>query len=95
MATAAPAEAPPAGAPVWAVSTRALRTRFESEQVLFALRDAARRAGATGTMSLRFEVLPVGDDWRAVSWPFAEREAAERLRAELHERGVRVEVIAF
>jgi hypothetical protein len=85
----------PAGAPVWAVSTRALRTRFESEQMLLALRDASRRAGAEGTTALRFEVLPVGADWRAVSWPFAERDAAERLRAELQARGVRVEVVAF
>jgi hypothetical protein len=37
----------------------------------------------------------VGSDWRAVSWPFSERRAAERLRDELHARGVRVEVLAF
>lgn len=94
-AAAPPAVAPATGAPVWAVSTRALRTRFESEQMLLALRDAARHAGAAGATALHFEVLPVGADWRAVSWPFAEREAAERLRAELHARGVRVEVVAF
>ncbi len=94
-AAARPAVAPPAGAPVWAVSTRALRTRFESEQMLLALRDAARRVGAASATALHFEVLPVGADWRAVSWPFAEREGAERLRAELHARGVRVEVVAF
>jgi hypothetical protein len=87
--------AAPASTPVWAVSTRALRTRFESEQMLLALRDASRRSGAEGATGLRFEVLPVGADWRAVSWPFAEREAAERLRAELQARGVRVEVVAF
>ena len=45
--------------------------------------------------ALRFEVLSVGDDWRAVSWPFAERRAAERLRAELQHRGLRVEVVSF
>lgn len=80
--------------PVWAVSTRVLRTRFESEQMLVALRAAAARSAPDGA-ALRFEVLPVGSDWRAVSWPFSERRSAERLRDELHARGLRVEVLAF
>jgi hypothetical protein len=91
----APAVVPVAvGAPVWAVSTRVLRTRFESEQLLVALRAAASRSAPAKT-ALRFEVMPVGSDWRAVSWPFTERADAERLREELQSRGVRVEVIAF
>lgn len=92
---AVPAAVPVASGPtVWAVSTRVLRTRFESEQMLIALRAAAAR-NAPADAALRFEVLPVGSDWRAVSWPFTERDAAERLRAELQARGVRVEVVAF
>lgn len=81
---------------MWAVATRTWRTRFESEQALVALRDAARRsvAGATAD-ALRFEVLAVGDDWRAVSWPFAGREAAERMRAQLVARGMQAEVVNF
>ncbi len=99
MSATAPAPVPAtvpiaSGAAVWAVSTRALRTRFESEQMLVALRAAAARS-APADAALRFEVLPAGSDWRAVSWPFTERGAAERLRAELQARGVRVEVVAF
>jgi len=87
----APAASP--HAPVWAVSTRSLRTRFESEQLLVAMRDVAGRGDSPG--ALRFEVLPAGDDWRAVTWPYAERRDAERVRAGLQERGLRVEVVPF
>lgn len=87
----APAASP--HAPVWAVSTRSLRTRFESEQMLVAMRDVAGRGDSPG--ALRFEVLPAGDDWRAVTWPYAERRDAERVRAGLQERGLRVEVVPF
>jgi hypothetical protein len=92
-AAAAGARAVPSGATVWAVSTRALRTRFESEQMLVALRDAAARADAG--QATRFEVMPAGDDFRAVNWPYARRADAERVRARLAERGLRVEVVEF
>jgi hypothetical protein len=95
-APAAPGAAPAAGAAtgitVWAVSTRSLRTRFESEQMVVALRDAATRAGGSAT---RVEVLPAGDDFRAVNWPYARREDAERIRALLVARGIRAEVVEF
>jgi len=97
---AAGAAAPAAGAadaaaqaPMWALSTPSLRTRFESEQMLVALRDVAGADGRAGAR--HFDVLPVGDDWRAVAWPYAERSDAERVRLALHERGVRVEVVRF
>jgi len=89
-AAAAPAPAPVAA---WAVSTRNLRTRFESEQMLAALRDAAYRGGHGSELTL--EVLPSGDDWRAVGWPFATRADAERLRAALAARGLKAEVVQF
>jgi hypothetical protein len=99
-----PAQAPPAGTPVamaprpppataWAVSTRNLRTRFESEQMLAALRDAAYRSGHG--KDLKVEVLPSGDDWRAVGWPFSNRAEAERLREALAARGLKAEVVQF
>ncbi|MBI5718899.1 MAG: hypothetical protein HZC37_14610 [Burkholderiales bacterium] len=86
-----PAVAPPAVA--WAVSTRNLRTRFESEQMLAALRDVAYRGGHGN--ELKLEVLPSGDDWRAVGWPFATRADAERLRAAMAARGLKAEVVQF
>ncbi|MCW5635283.1 MAG: hypothetical protein KIT17_18245 [Rubrivivax sp.] len=90
-AAAAPPAAPPATA--WAVSTRPLRTRFESEQMLAALRDVAYRSGYGN--ELRLEVMPAGDDWRAIGWPLATRAEAERLRATLVERGLKAEVVQF
>ena len=92
-ATAPTTSAPAAAAPTWAVSTRLLRTRFESEQMLLALRDAAQRSGQAG--GLRLEVLPVGDDWRAIGWPFANRAAAESVRAALAARGLTAQVVTF
>jgi hypothetical protein len=87
----ATAAAPPATA--WAVSTRTLRTRFESEQMLAALRDVAYKNGHG--RELKLEVLPAGEDWRAVGWPFTSRVEAERLRAALAERGLKAEVVQF
>jgi cell division protein FtsN len=89
--TAAVAAAAPAVA--WAVSTRNLRTRFESEQMLAALRDVAYRGGHGS--ELKLEVLPAGEDWRAVGWPFATKAEAERLRAALAARGLKAEVVQF
>jgi hypothetical protein len=83
----------PAPATAWAVSTRSLRTRFESEQMLAALRDVAYRSGHGS--ELKLEVMAAGDDWRAVGWPFATRADAERLRAALAARGLKAEVVQF
>ncbi|MFO1291972.1 MAG: hypothetical protein U1F07_02720 [Rubrivivax sp.] len=90
---AAPAATTPSAPSAWALSTRSLRTRFESEQMLVAMRDVAARDEQAA--ALRFEVLPVGSDWRAVSWPYAERRDAERMRVALQSRGLRVEVVPF
>ena len=89
-AAATPA-APSANA--WAVSTRNLRTRFESEQMLAAFRDVAYKGGHGS--ELKLEVLAAGDDWRAVGWPLATRADAERLRAALAARGLKTEVVQF
>ena len=93
VAPAAPAvsEAVPA-ATAWALSTRPLRTRAESGQMLAALGELLREQGHDG---VRVEMLPAGDDWRVVGWPFARRADAERARAMLVARGLRVEVVDF
>ncbi|MBC7940707.1 MAG: hypothetical protein H7Z19_13235 [Chitinophagaceae bacterium] len=56
---------------------------------LRALLAAARREPA------HVELMPAGDDWRVVCWPFARREDADRARALLMARGLKVETIAF
>lgn len=95
--TAPPVAAPPVAAPRadqthFGVSTRKLRTRAESEQIRAAME--ALLAGG-GTPGLTVTIVPAGEDFRVVGWPFPSREGAERARALLSSRGMRVEVIDF
>jgi hypothetical protein len=76
----------------WAVTTRPLRTRAESLQWLQAVDELLR---TQGSQPLQVEMLPEGDDWRVVGWPFARRADAERARATLLARGLKVEVVDF
>ncbi|MBA4176131.1 MAG: hypothetical protein C0505_06180 [Leptothrix sp. (in: Bacteria)] len=92
---AAPATRPlPRGATatVFALSTRPLRTRAEAEQVQVAMRSLLRTLGS-GEMQV--DVLPQRDDWRVVALPFASHADAERARALLVSRGMRVVVVDF
>jgi hypothetical protein len=91
-APAGPASASPPHQPAWAISTRPLRTRTEAEQVLAAMDGLLR---PLGTPAVRTEILPEGDDWRVVGWPYTERVEAERALAVLLARGMRVQVIGF
>lgn len=88
---AAPAAAPDLP-PAWALTTRALRTRAESEQIKAAV--SALLAQHTRE-PLKVELIPVGDDWRVVCWPFLRREDAQLARALLLSRGLRLEPMAF
>jgi hypothetical protein len=89
----APAAAPvPAGPPVFALSTRVLRTRAESELTMAAMKSLLLTAGYR---DVQVEVLPVGDDWRVVGWPFARRAQADQARSLLASRGMRLEVVDF
>lgn len=83
---------PAATGPAFAVTTRLLRTRSESEQVAAAMRELLSNASAT---PIQVEVLPAGDDWRVVGWPYADRALADKARALLASRGMRVQVIEF
>ena len=96
---ATPAALPPprsasavAAGPAFAISTRLLRTRTESEQVAAAMRALLVTAA---TPQMQVEVMPVGEDWRVVGWPYAERALAEKARALLAGRGMKVVVIDF
>jgi hypothetical protein len=48
-----------------------------------------------GTPGVRTEILPEGDDWRVVGWPYTDRREADRALAVLMARGMRVQVLAF
>ncbi len=88
-------EPPPAGsqaAPAFALSTRVLRTRAEAEQVRVAMDALLRTVKAS---EIHTDILPQGDDWRVVGWPFARRDLAEQARTLLVARGMRVEIVAF
>ena len=39
--------------------------------------------------------MPAGEDWRVVGWPYADRAQAEKARALLAARGMKVDVIDF
>jgi len=41
------------------------------------------------------DLVPAGEDWRVVGWPFAQRAQAEGARGMLATRGMRVTVIDF
>ncbi len=91
---AVPAASVASAATAFALTTRLLRTRAESEQLQIALRSLLANQG-TGGAAVQVELVAVGDDWRVVCWPFARRDDAERARALLASRGLRVETIAF
>jgi hypothetical protein len=78
--------------PAFAVWTRVLRTRAESDQMAEAMRDLLRTPDNT---KFRVEVLSVGSDWRVVGWPYADRKQADRARELLAARGLRVDVVEF
>ena len=90
---AAPAPPPTASTgPAFAVSTRVLRTRAESEQVAAAMRALLV---TPGTPQMHVDVMPAGEDWRVVGWPYTDRALAEKARAMLATRGMKVQVIDF
>lgn len=98
LPTAPAAPASPAVQPVsppavvFGLSTRLLRTRAEAEQLQSAFQALL---GGTPGSSLRVEMLAAGEDWRVVCWPYERRADAERARALLQARGLRVELVDF
>ena len=91
-AVAAAASAAAASAPVFALATRALRTRAESQQIAEAL---TALLVVPGSPVQRVDVLPAGDDFRVVAWPYAGRTEAQQAQARLLARGHRLQVISF
>jgi hypothetical protein len=84
-----PIAAPTAGQ-AFAVATRVMRTRAESEQVR-----AAMRSLLAAVPGLQVDLVPAGDDWRVVALPFTQRTEAEKARQLLAKRGMSVQLIDF
>lgn len=76
----------------FAVSTRLLRTHAESQQVASAMRALLVTPDSP---QIQVEVLPAGADFRVVGWPYGQRAEAEKVRARLATRGLKVEVVGF
>jgi hypothetical protein len=91
-ARAAEAAMAPPPATGFALSSRALRTRAEAEQVMAAM---AALLSSAGQPRVQVEMLPQGDDWRVVAWPYAARDEADKARLLLASRGLRAAVVAF
>ena len=94
---AAPVAAQPPNAPAskasnFALSTRLLRTRSESQQVAAGLRAVLVTPQAP---HMQVQVLPMGEDFRVLAWPYSQRVEAEKMRTRLAARGLKVEVVDF
>ncbi len=88
----ASAAAPPPPPPAFALSTRPLRTRAEADQTRVAMKSLLAAIDARG---VQVDVLPEGDDWRVVGMPFGSRNEADKARALLVSRGMKVQVVGF
>lgn len=95
-AVAAPGATAPAtahaNAPAFALATRLLRTRTESQQIAEAL---TALLVVPGSPVQKVEVIKIGDDFRVVAWPYPSRAQAERAQAALLARGHRLQLIDF
>ncbi len=81
--------------PAFALSTRLLRTRTEAEQVMAAVQALLLTIRGRNEAPLQVEIVPVGDDWRVAAFPFRRQPEADRARALLASRGLRVSVVDF
>ncbi len=89
-AATAPAPAIHTG-PAFALSSRLIRTKAESEQIAEAMRGLL----ANSVPALQVEALRSGDDWRVVCWPFPTRAQADKAHALLASRGMKLQVVDF
>jgi hypothetical protein len=79
--------------PVFAVVTATTRTRNVAERGQRVMGSSASARELPGNP--RSELMQVADGWRAVLWPFRNRDDAKVAQAMLSERGVRTEVLEF
>ncbi|MDO9316415.1 MAG: hypothetical protein Q7T97_17925 [Burkholderiaceae bacterium] len=91
-ATKEVAAAPDTGR-VYAVMTVSTRTRAMAERGHLLMESSASVGELPGKP--RSELMKVAGGWRAVLWPFSNRDDAKVAQAMLSERGVRTEVLEF
>ena len=75
----------------YALVMRPTRTRAESESLARRLRQQAGVAAGDS----QAELLQAGDSWRAILFPFADAQRAERARQVLAGKGLAVEMVEF
>lgn len=75
----------------YALVMRPTRTRAESESLARRLRQQAGLAAGDS----QAELLQAGDSWRAILFPFADAQRAERARQVLAGKGLAVEMVEF
>jgi len=85
---------PAAGQPLFALTSRVLRTEAESEQLATAARALLAQPAGRAT-PIQVELMAAGADWRVIAWPYTNAADAERARALLASRGLRVQVVGF
>ncbi len=76
---------------VYAVATMPTKSRAAS-QLRIVLTNAPMKAEPG---QARAEIMQIGDEFRAVIWPYHDREAAEQTRGLLGVRGIKAEIIEF
>lgn len=79
------------GGRVYAVATMPTKSRAAS-QLRIVLINAPMKAEPG---QARAEIMQIGEEFRAVIWPYHDREAAEQTRGLLAARGVKAEIIEF
>lgn len=85
--------AAPSTGRVYAVMTVTTRTRAVAERGHLVMDSSASAGELPGKP--RSELMRVADGWRAVLWPFRNRDDAKVAQAMLSERGIRTEVLEF
>ena len=75
----------------WALVTGPLADRRQSERVAAQLHAIA----LLQPVPMRAELMPAGNGWRAVFWPFPTAQDAEKVRLALADKGLRTEVLEF
>ena len=78
-------------AKAWALVTGPLADRRQSERVAAQLHAVA----LLQPVPMRAELMPAGNGWRAVFWPFPTAQDAEKVRLALADKGLRTEVLEF
>ena len=89
----AKARLPAEGAAAYALVTEITRTRIASELRQQLMGSSATVGELPGTP--RTELMQVSAGWRAVVWPFATENEADKARRLLAERGIRTELLKF